>query len=187
MTLWQISLLDWINKIYCYTNFIFVFYWSICLCSGKRRHCQRGGCGEGHDADKPLRWRHQEPVERPGDSGMLHSEEGVPALRLCQIVSVNRAFSYSKRWRRPSFERRFAKMLQKINTSWKSHSRFNAAKAFPRRRFCLPPSDSYLNDLDRIAASPYLPTQQDVLRVRVPTTGIIEYPFDMEKVVFRYG
>ncbi|XP_068190264.1 guanine nucleotide-binding protein G(q) subunit alpha-like [Antennarius striatus] len=43
----------------------------------------------------------------------------------------------------------------------------------------------YLNDLDRIAATPYLPTQQDVLRVRVPTTGIIEYPFDLENVVFR--
>ncbi|XP_075899914.1 guanine nucleotide-binding protein G(q) subunit alpha-like isoform X2 [Nelusetta ayraudi] len=43
----------------------------------------------------------------------------------------------------------------------------------------------YLNDLERIAANPYLPTQQDVLRVRVPTTGIIEYPFDMQNVVFR--
>ncbi|XP_068609485.1 guanine nucleotide-binding protein G(q) subunit alpha-like [Brachionichthys hirsutus] len=43
----------------------------------------------------------------------------------------------------------------------------------------------YLNDLDRIAAAPYLPTQQDVLRVRVPTTGIIEYPFDLENLVFR--
>ncbi|KAM9841170.1 guanine nucleotide-binding protein G(q) subunit alpha-like [Aulostomus maculatus] len=43
----------------------------------------------------------------------------------------------------------------------------------------------YLSDLDRIAGSAYLPTQQDVLRVRVPTTGIIEYPFDLENVVFR--
>ncbi|XP_026152616.1 guanine nucleotide-binding protein G(q) subunit alpha-like [Mastacembelus armatus] len=43
----------------------------------------------------------------------------------------------------------------------------------------------YLNDLDRIAESAYLPTQQDVLRVRVPTTGILEYPFDLENVVFR--
>uniref|UniRef100_A0ACB8ESA3 Uncharacterized protein n=1 Tax=Sphaerodactylus townsendi TaxID=933632 RepID=A0ACB8ESA3_9SAUR len=44
---------------------------------------------------------------------------------------------------------------------------------------------SYLNDLDRIADSGYLPTQQDVLRVRVPTTGIIEYPFDLQSVIFR--
>ena len=45
--------------------------------------------------------------------------------------------------------------------------------------------NSYLNDLDRIADTAYLPTQQDVLRVRVPTTGILEYPFDLENVVFR--
>lgn len=43
----------------------------------------------------------------------------------------------------------------------------------------------YLNDLDRITDAAYLPSQQDVLRVRVPTTGIIEYPFDLENVVFR--
>uniref|UniRef100_A0A672TFH2 Guanine nucleotide-binding protein subunit alpha n=1 Tax=Strigops habroptila TaxID=2489341 RepID=A0A672TFH2_STRHB len=43
----------------------------------------------------------------------------------------------------------------------------------------------YLNDLDRIADLTYLPTQQDVLRVRVPTTGIIEYPFDLQSVIFR--
>ncbi|CAI5667237.1 guanine nucleotide-binding protein G(q) subunit alpha [Oreochromis niloticus] len=43
----------------------------------------------------------------------------------------------------------------------------------------------YLDDLDRISDTGYLPTQQDVLRVRVPTTGIIEYPFDLEGVVFR--
>lgn len=44
---------------------------------------------------------------------------------------------------------------------------------------------SYLTDVDRIATAGYLPTQQDVLRVRVPTTGIIEYPFDLENIIFR--
>lgn len=44
---------------------------------------------------------------------------------------------------------------------------------------------SYLTDVDRIATVGYLPTQQDVLRVRVPTTGIIEYPFDLENIIFR--
>ncbi|KAJ8380886.1 hypothetical protein SKAU_G00016640 [Synaphobranchus kaupii] len=43
----------------------------------------------------------------------------------------------------------------------------------------------YLTDLDRIADPQYVPTQQDILRVRVPTTGIIEYPFDLESVIFR--
>ena len=45
---------------------------------------------------------------------------------------------------------------------------------------------SYLTDIDRIAEPEYLPTQQDILRVRVPTTGIIEYPFDLEEIRFRY-
>ncbi|KAL3316492.1 Guanine nucleotide-binding protein subunit alpha-14 [Cichlidogyrus casuarinus] len=43
----------------------------------------------------------------------------------------------------------------------------------------------YLDHLDRIAASDYLPTLQDILRVRVPTTGIIEYPFDLDSIIFR--
>lgn len=44
---------------------------------------------------------------------------------------------------------------------------------------------SYLTDIDRIAMPSFVPTQQDVLRVRVPTTGIIEYPFDLENIIFR--
>ena len=47
------------------------------------------------------------------------------------------------------------------------------------------PDYSYLDDLDRITSEGYLPTQQDVLRVRVPTTGINEYPFTINKVVFK--
>ena len=44
---------------------------------------------------------------------------------------------------------------------------------------------SYLDSIDRIALSDYLPTLQDILRVRVPTTGIIEYPFDLDSIIFR--
>ncbi|XP_053704440.1 guanine nucleotide-binding protein subunit alpha-11-like isoform X1 [Synchiropus splendidus] len=43
----------------------------------------------------------------------------------------------------------------------------------------------YLDDLDRITTDTYLPSEQDILRVRVPTTGIIEYPFELGSVVFR--
>jgi hypothetical protein len=39
--------------------------------------------------------------------------------------------------------------------------------------------------LRRLAVTDYLPTEQDILRVRVPTTGIIEYPFDLEQIIFR--
>ncbi|XP_066499551.1 guanine nucleotide-binding protein subunit alpha-14 isoform X2 [Hoplias malabaricus] len=55
-----------------------------------------------------------------------------------------------------------------------------------RREYQL--SDSakyYLSDLERISEPTYVPTEQDILRVRVPTTGIIEYPFDLENVIFR--
>lgn len=55
-----------------------------------------------------------------------------------------------------------------------------------RREYQLTDSAKYyLSDLDRIAAPDYLPTQQDILRVRVPTTGISEYPFDLEEIRFR--
>ncbi|XP_076014536.1 guanine nucleotide-binding protein subunit alpha-14-like [Genypterus blacodes] len=55
-----------------------------------------------------------------------------------------------------------------------------------RREFQL--SDSakyYLTDLERITNPSYIPNLQDILRVRIPTTGIIEYPFNLSKVVFR--
>ena len=78
-----------------------------------------------------------------------------------------------------------------------SHKRTHACFACVRLYLCLdspwcvsliPPASfhSYLSDLDRIGTPGYVPTQQDVLRVRVPTTGIIEYPFDLENIIFRY-
>ncbi|KAM8866584.1 guanine nucleotide-binding protein subunit alpha-14 [Synchiropus splendidus] len=55
-----------------------------------------------------------------------------------------------------------------------------------RREYQLSDSTKYyLSELDRISQPSYLPDLQDILRVRVPTTGIIEYPFDMENVIFR--
>lgn len=45
---------------------------------------------------------------------------------------------------------------------------------------------SYLSDLERIEKPDYLPTEQDILRARAPTTGIIEYPFDLDSIIFRY-
>ncbi|XP_065285454.1 guanine nucleotide-binding protein G(q) subunit alpha isoform X2 [Dermacentor albipictus] len=57
---------------------------------------------------------------------------------------------------------------------------------YRRREYQLTDSAKYyLTDVDRIAAPNYLPTQQDILRVRVPTTGIIEYPFDLDSIIFR--
>ncbi|XP_018518041.1 guanine nucleotide-binding protein subunit alpha-14 isoform X1 [Lates calcarifer] len=74
--------------------------------------------------------------------------------------------------------------VEAIKRVWNDHG---IQRCYDRRReFQL--SDSakyYLSDLDRITSPFYIPTLQDILRVRVPTTGIIEYPFDLSKVIFR--
>lgn len=44
---------------------------------------------------------------------------------------------------------------------------------------------SYLSHLDRIADESYIPTAQDVLRSRMPTTGINEYCFSVQKTNLR--
>ncbi|KAI0211148.1 Guanine nucleotide-binding protein G(q) subunit alpha [Lamellibrachia satsuma] len=55
-----------------------------------------------------------------------------------------------------------------------------------RREYQLTDSAKYyLDSIDRISLEGYLPTLQDILRVRVPTTGIIEYPFDLDSIIFR--
>ncbi|KAL4608106.1 guanine nucleotide-binding protein subunit alpha-11-like [Arapaima gigas] len=46
-------------------------------------------------------------------------------------------------------------------------------------------TEYYMTNLDRIAAPDYVPTAQDVLRVRVPTTGINDYSFTVEKISLR--
>ncbi|CAG2100577.1 unnamed protein product [Medioppia subpectinata] len=43
----------------------------------------------------------------------------------------------------------------------------------------------YLNSLDRIAQPTYVPTQQDVLRTRVKTTGIVETHFSFKGLHFK--
>jgi guanine nucleotide-binding protein G(i) subunit alpha len=43
----------------------------------------------------------------------------------------------------------------------------------------------YLNALDRISLPNYVPTQQDVLRTRVKTTGIVETHFTFKGLRFK--
>lgn len=44
----------------------------------------------------------------------------------------------------------------------------------------------YLNALDRISQPNYIPSQQDVLRTRVKTTGIVETHFSFKGLDFKY-
>ncbi|XP_051551519.1 guanine nucleotide-binding protein subunit alpha-11-like isoform X1 [Myxocyprinus asiaticus] len=43
----------------------------------------------------------------------------------------------------------------------------------------------FIRNLDRIAAEGYIPTAQDVLHVRFPTTGITDHCFSLEKITLR--
>ena len=44
---------------------------------------------------------------------------------------------------------------------------------------------SYFDNIERLSQTDYLPEQQDVLRSRAKTTGIIEIEFDVDRVHFR--
>ena len=44
---------------------------------------------------------------------------------------------------------------------------------------------SYLDSLERIGAPSYEPTEQDLLRTRVKTTGIVEVQFDFKRLHFK--
>lgn len=46
-------------------------------------------------------------------------------------------------------------------------------------------SFSYLDSLDRIGAKDYEATEQDLLRTRVKTTGIVEVQFDHKRLHFK--
>ncbi|CAB1353385.1 unnamed protein product [Coregonus sp. 'balchen'] len=48
-----------------------------------------------------------------------------------------------------------------------------------------PNSVLYLNDLERLVQPGYIPTEQDMLRSRVKTTGIIETQFGLKELNFR--
>nr|XP_029537608.1 guanine nucleotide-binding protein G(i) subunit alpha-2-like [Oncorhynchus nerka] len=50
---------------------------------------------------------------------------------------------------------------------------------------CVCGPHSYLNEMERIAKSDYIPTQQDVLRTRVKTTGIVETHFTFKDLHFK--
>ncbi|XP_026200989.1 guanine nucleotide-binding protein subunit alpha-11-like isoform X2 [Anabas testudineus] len=46
-------------------------------------------------------------------------------------------------------------------------------------------TEYYMTNLDRISGSDYIPTEQDVLRVRFPTTGIHDYAFSIKNITLR--
>lgn len=45
---------------------------------------------------------------------------------------------------------------------------------------------SFLDDLDRLGSKDYQPTEQDILRTRVKTTGIVEVHFSFKNLNFKW-
>ena len=45
---------------------------------------------------------------------------------------------------------------------------------------------SYLDSLDRLVSPDYVPSEQDVLRSRVKTTGIVETQFEHKELHFKW-
>ena len=52
-------------------------------------------------------------------------------------------------------------------------------------QFLLKSHFSFLDDLDRLGAKDYQPTEQDILRTRVKTTGIVEVHFSFKNLNFK--
>ncbi|XP_063747601.1 guanine nucleotide-binding protein G(q) subunit alpha-like isoform X2 [Eleginops maclovinus] len=96
----------------------------------------------------------------------------------------------------------YGKWLQDINTVQISHLERGYVDAIRRlwadsgvracySRRCeyqlLDSTEYYMNNLDRISAPDYIPTEQDVLRVRFPTTGIHDYSFTIKTITLSYA
>lgn len=55
-----------------------------------------------------------------------------------------------------------------------------------RREFQLSESAKYfLDELDRIVEPEFLPTDQDIVRTRVPTSGVHEYLFNLQNIAYK--
>lgn len=80
-----------------------------------------------------------------------------------------------------TLEQPFASYIAEI---WENNG---IQEAYRRRReFQLTDSAIYyLNELPRLSGKKYMPSDQDILRARVATTGIIEYRFLLEPITFR--
>ncbi|KAJ7992993.1 hypothetical protein DPEC_G00267830 [Dallia pectoralis] len=94
----------------------------------------------------------------------------------------------------------YAKMVQGVDTVQVTQLDRGTAEAIrrlwadPGLRVCysrrseyqlLDSTEYYMTHLERISAPDYIPTAQDVLRVRFPTTGIHDYSFTIKTITLR--
>lgn len=118
--------------------------------------------------------------------GMQILIEAMAALKIAYADAGNKRFeSVVKAVDREEATEITAEQKTALQGLW---SDSGVQKCFERRNeFQISDSAKYYFDsLDRISEAGYIPTVDDVLRVRVPTTGIVEYTFQMRKeVIFR--
>ncbi|KJE89708.1 guanine nucleotide-binding protein G(q) subunit alpha [Capsaspora owczarzaki ATCC 30864] len=99
------------------------------------------------------------PLQHPELADKLKEYEGQQ-----QVLFEEYADSVTQLWADPSIQETFDRKRQfQLNDSAKY----------------------YFDDLPRISSADYVPNEQDVLRSRVATTGIIEYKFTLGTSVFR--
>lgn len=112
--------------------------------------------------------------------------EGMKKLSLHYQNEENEKYSqlietYPIEFESETFTEEMARMISSV---WHDHS---IQACFHRsKEFQLNDSAKYfLDSVDRIASSDYLPTDQDVLRTRVKTTGINEIVLNIENFIYR--
>ncbi|BFZ13579.1 hypothetical protein BsWGS_16617 [Bradybaena similaris] len=108
----------------------------------------------------------------------LNIQYSNPANRVCDYANMIRQIDYETV---STFDK---PCVDAIISLWSDEG---IQECYDRRReYQLTDSAKYyLDSVERISQLDYLPTLQDILRVRVPTTGIIEYPFDLDSIIFR--
>ena len=70
-----------------------------------------------------------------------------------------------------------------FNSNYSSEENFIIKNFF--KQFLVSYHFSFLDDLDRLGAKDYQPTEQDILRTRVKTTGIVEVHFSFKNLNFK--
>ena len=78
----------------------------------------------------------------------------------------------------------FNPFIDLVEVLWSNHCILECYQR--RREYQLSDSTQYyFQNFKRVKDPNYIPTLQDILRVRVPTSGIVEYPFDLDQIIFR--
>jgi hypothetical protein len=73
--------------------------------------------------------------------------------------------------------------MQELMPLMNESNEWESTVLIPNLCFCF--CCSYYSNLDRIGQKSYVPNEQDILRSRAKTTGIIETEFEVEDLKFK--